>query len=83
MAAVLAVASCSRAPERSESAPLEGAAPSLAAAPAAYQGYYDIANCNGIMAWAWDSSRPDAPIDVDVYDGSKKIATMSRRFAKT
>lgn len=76
-AALLAVASCSRAPETSESAPLEGAAPALAAAPATYQGFYDIANCNGIMAWAWDSSRPDASIDVDVYDGPKKIATMT------
>jgi hypothetical protein len=45
-------------------------------APESYEGYYDFTNCNGIMAWAWDRSRPDELLQVDVYDGDTRIATI-------
>ena len=77
MLAALWTLSCSRAPEKPESAPLAEAPPTTAAASASYEGYYDVANCNGIMAWAWDTARPDEAIAVDVFDGEKKIATMT------
>ena len=78
IAASAAVLSCSRPAERtSPEAPAAAAAPLAAAAPASYEGMYDVANCNGIMGWAWDRARPDEPIAVDVYDGEKKIATMT------
>jgi len=70
----LTVESCSRPSERKST---DAASPLAAAAPASYEGMYDVANCNGIMAWAWDSARPDESIAVDVYDGEKKIATMT------
>ena len=75
-AAVLAALACAREPEKPESEPL-AKGPPAATAPATYEGYYDIANCNGITAWAWDTSRPDVAIDIDVYDGSRKIVTLT------
>jgi hypothetical protein len=38
-----------------------------------YQGYVDNINLSG---WAWDTSQPNTPISVDVYDGGIKIATV-------
>jgi len=29
-----------------------------------------------IGGWAWDSSRPDVPVHVEIYDGEEKIATV-------
>jgi hypothetical protein len=43
----------------------------------AYEGYHDIVNCNGLMAWAWDRNRPDEPVLIDVYDGDMRIATAT------
>ena len=45
-------------------------------APESYEGYYDVTNCNGIMAWAWDRKRPDEPLKVDVYDRNTLLATV-------
>jgi hypothetical protein len=35
--------------------------------PPAYEGYLDVANCNGLVGWAWDANRPNTPIKVDIY----------------
>ena len=80
-----AIGSCSRPAEQRSSmatpavasAPSPTEAPLAAAAPASYEGMYDVTNCNGIMGWAWDTSRPDDSIRVDIYDGEKRIATMT------
>src|SRR5262249_18076569 len=42
--------------------------------PAVYQGYHDSADCNSIIGWAWDSNRPNTPINVNIYDGAALLA---------
>lgn len=61
--------------------PRQVAPPALAAlaatVPATYEGYHDVTNCNGIMGWAWDQARPDAALDIDVYDGTRLLTRMT------
>jgi SAM-dependent methyltransferase len=40
------------------------------------EGFHDLATCGEISGWAWDSSMPDTPIYVDIYDGDKLLATV-------
>lgn len=40
------------------------------------QGYLDVVNCDLVAGWAWDKSYPDATINVDIYDGDDRIATV-------
>lgn len=40
-------------------------------------GLHDTADCQAITGWAWDSQRPDTPINVDVYDGATLLATVT------
>lgn len=47
------------------------------AGPPVYEGFHDITNCNGIMGWAWDKNQPDAPIQIDIYEGDKLLATVT------
>jgi hypothetical protein len=47
------------------------------AGPPVYEGYHDIADCNTILGWAWDKNRPDEPIQVDIYDGDTRLATIT------
>src|SRR5208283_4031861 len=42
-----------------------------------YQGYLNGASCTGIYGWAWEPGNPDSAINVDIYDGSTKIATVA------
>ncbi|MEJ7667751.1 MAG: PQQ-dependent sugar dehydrogenase [Casimicrobiaceae bacterium] len=46
-----------------------GAAPS-------YDGFHDVASCSQIVGWAWDSSRPNTPIGVDIYSDGARILTV-------
>jgi hypothetical protein len=46
------------------------------AAPA-YQGAHGRSDGTGIYGWAWDRSRPDEPVDVDIYDGDALLATVT------
>ena len=48
-----------------------------AANPFIVEGFQDGADCTKIFGWAWDSTIPNSPISVDIYDGSTKIATVS------
>ena len=45
--------------------------------PPLFQGFLDAAGCSIIAGWAWDASRPYTPIDVEVYDGSTLIGTIT------
>ncbi|MEK6282008.1 MAG: hypothetical protein AABN95_16765 [Acidobacteriota bacterium] len=45
--------------------------------PPAYEGYHDITNCNAITGWAWDMNRPNDPVKIDLYDGDRKMATVT------
>jgi len=42
-----------------------------------YQGNLDGVDCQIIAGWAWDGSKPNTPINVDVYDGGALIGTVS------
>lgn len=57
----------------SGSQPNNSASPS---APPAYEGYLDVVNCDAIIAWGWDSNRPNDPVKLDIYDGNLLLATV-------
>jgi hypothetical protein len=40
------------------------------------EGAFDLANCESIAGWAWDSLQPNTPISVDVFSDSTLIATV-------
>src|SRR5260370_35922043 len=39
-------------------------------------GYMDSANCSTVTGWAWDSTQPNTPINVDLYDYNVPVATV-------
>jgi hypothetical protein len=39
-------------------------------------GALDLVNADVICGWAFDSSQPDTPIKVDIFDGDKKLTTI-------
>ncbi len=41
------------------------------------EGFLDGANCIQIVGWAWDSSQPNTPINVDIYGDNVLIATVT------
>lgn len=46
------------------------------ASPAAYEGWIDVADCNSIVGWAADRSRPNTSIVVSIYDGSTFVTSV-------
>jgi membrane protein involved in D-alanine export len=42
-----------------------------------YEGSHDTATVEEITGWAWDQTRPDHPIDVDIYEGDSLLGTVS------
>lgn len=44
--------------------------------PINYQGWLDIADCGAVAGWAWDASKPDQPVSVDVYLDGNWIARL-------
>lgn len=42
-----------------------------------FVGFLDFEGCSGVSGWAWDSSRPNQTVSVDIYDFGRKIATVS------
>ena len=40
-------------------------------------GFLDVTDCNTISGWAWDRNSPYARVNVDIYDGPTKIATVT------
>jgi arylsulfatase A-like enzyme len=47
------------------------------APPAAPNGAVDVAAADGITGWAWDPSRPDVPVRVDVYVDNHLLQTVT------
>jgi hypothetical protein len=41
-----------------------------------YDGSLDQVDGEAISGWAWDSTKPESPIKVDIYDGDEKLATV-------
>lgn len=44
--------------------------------PPLYEGFFDIADCDLIHGWAWNQNDPDAPVSVEIYDGTTLLATV-------
>lgn len=41
-----------------------------------YEGNFEKATQSALVGWAWDSTRPDTPITIDVFDGPTKVASV-------
>lgn len=44
----------------------------------AYEGFLDGVDCDTIRGWAWDSTQPNTPVDVDIYDGPNLVVRATR-----
>ena len=82
-----AVSACSSPKEATPAAtPAQSAAPATPAPPAggaaAYEGFHEMANCQTIYGWAWDKNRPDAPLSLQISDGSTPLATVTANAAR-
>jgi len=42
-----------------------------------FEGSQDVADCELISGWAWDATRPDTEVSVDVYDGKRLLGTVA------
>jgi hypothetical protein len=42
-----------------------------------YEGFHDPGDSRTIAGWAWDSSRPDSPLEVAILDGDRPLATVT------
>lgn len=74
-----AEAAADRAPATSQpSSPSAPAASSQPSSPQAggYEGFIDEVSCQVVRGWAWDPSRPDAPLTVELYDGNRLLKTV-------
>lgn len=40
------------------------------------QGHLDVADCTGVYGWAHDTDAPGRRVDVNIYNGGRKIATV-------
>jgi hypothetical protein len=58
------------------SAPTFGGGTDPTSGTSVVEGTLDWVTAESIDGWAWDSAKPDMPIDVDIYDGDKKLATV-------
>jgi hypothetical protein len=41
-----------------------------------YEGFVDEVSCQVVRGWAWDPSRPDAPLTIELYDGNRLLKTL-------
>jgi hypothetical protein len=42
-----------------------------------YAGAVESATCAAVTGWAWDSTQPNSPLNVDLYDSTTPIATVT------
>ena len=68
--------SCDR-PSPPASAPVPGSAADTTAVSHNAEGYHEAMTCEIIYGWAWDSTKPDEPVSVDVYAGDKLLGTIA------
>lgn len=75
----LFTAGCSeQAPKAADAPPASPQAASPASPQAgAYEGFLDEVSCDVVRGWAWDPSRPDAPLTVELYDGNRLLTTIA------
>ena len=43
---------------------------------APFKGFHEFADCTAISGWAWDSTKPNTPINVDIFSNGVLIATV-------
>ena len=53
------------------------AAAVIPGSPPVYEGVHDPGDGQTIRGWAWDSSRPDSPLEVAIWDGDRPLATVT------
>ncbi len=44
---------------------------------ALYQGFHDGGNCKMTYGWVWDASRPNEPVNVEIYESGQLLATVT------
>src|SRR4051812_15795047 len=44
---------------------------------ARFEGSLDKVEVSSVGGWAWDASRPETPIQVEIYDGKTLLATVT------
>ncbi|HEY0553568.1 MAG TPA: Ig-like domain-containing protein, partial [Thermoanaerobaculia bacterium] len=60
-----------------------GGSPQPLLCPDYLDGFHDNATCTSIEGWAWDSSLPNTPISVDIYDGNTLVTTVIANIFRT
>lgn len=60
-----------------------GATPKSFTCVPSYEGYQDQTACSSIAGWAWFPSQPNTPVNVDIYDGATKIATVAANLFRS
>jgi len=78
----LVTAGCSEQSPKAADAPPAASQPSSPAGTASpqaggYEGFLDEVSCDVVRGWAWDPSRPDAPLTVELYDGNRLLTTIA------
>jgi glycosyltransferase involved in cell wall biosynthesis len=48
-----------------------------------FEGYQETLDDFVVRGWAWDSTRPDTPIEIDIFDGDLKLATVTADTFRT
>ena len=69
---LLCLAGCNKAP----TTPAEGGDDSGQAEEGETSGHLELVTSDVIAGWAWDGSKPDVPVKVDIFDGEKKLTTV-------
>jgi hypothetical protein len=42
-----------------------------------YEGVHETADCNAVVGWAWNTTQPNASIDVEIYDNDLLLGHVS------
>jgi hypothetical protein len=79
----LITAGCSEQAPKAADAPA-GSPPASPASPPSpppqagnYEGFIDEVSCELVRGWAWDPSRPDAALTIELYDGNRLLKTLA------
>jgi hypothetical protein len=76
----LITAGCSEQAPKAADAPAGSPPASQPASPpqaGGYEGFIDEVSCEIVRGWAWDPSRPDAPLTIELYDGNRLLKTLA------
>lgn len=57
--------------------PLSGQGAEDRPSAARFEGSLDKVEVSSVGGWAWDAARPETPIQVEIYDGTTLLATIT------